>query len=68
MKITSKEIRDCTNPDNTKTQVLELFYTHKWEKGRILVKDYDDSNFDVILKALRIEVRNQYNLTKTLWA
>lgn len=68
MKITSKEIRDCTNPDNTKTQVLEIFYTHKWEKGRILVKDYDDNFYDIILKQLKKEVKKHYILNKKIWA
>lgn len=68
MKITSKEIRDCTNPDNSKTQVLELFYTHKWEIWKVHIKDYKEEYYELYIKALRKEVRNLYNLTKTLWA
>jgi len=49
-------------PDGTKNTVLDLVYTHKWNEWRILVKDYDDKYFDVILKQLRVKVR-EYHLT-----
>ena len=66
MKITSKKIKECEYKWS-KTMVLDLEYTHKWETWKILVKDYDDNNFAEILKALRVQVRNTYNLTKNIW-
>ena len=66
MKITSKKIKECEYKW-AKTMVLDLEYTHKWETWKILVKDYDDKNFAEILKALRVQVRNTYNLTKNIW-
>ena len=67
MKITSKKIRECEYKW-AKTMVLDLEYTHKWETWKIFVKDYDDNNFKEILKELRIQVNNTYNLTKNIWA
>lgn len=67
MKITSKEIKECEMPDWTKTNVLDLEYTHKWTKWRILVKDYNDDFYDYILKQLRVKVR-EYFLTNKQWA
>lgn len=67
MKITSKKIRECEYKWE-KTIVLDLEYTHKWETWKIFVKDYDDNNFKEILKELRIQVNNTYNLTKNIWA
>ena len=67
MKITSKKIKECEYKWS-KTMVLDLEYTYKWETWKILIKDYDDNNFKEILKALRIQVRNTYNLTKNIWA
>ena len=67
MKIIKKKIKDCENPDWTRTNVLDLEYTYKRNKGRILVKDYDDKFFNLILKQLRVQVRNNYNLTKSIW-
>lgn len=67
MKIKSKEIKDCENPDGTRTNVLDLQYTYKWETWRVLVKDYDDKFYSKILKQLRQEVRNNYILNKKIW-
>ena len=67
MKITSKKIIECEYKWE-KTIVLDLEYTHKWETWKIFVKDYDDNNFKEILKELRIQVNNTYNLTKNIWA
>jgi hypothetical protein len=67
MKITSKEVKECEMPDGTKTNVLDLEYTHKWVTWRILVKDYDDETYDYVLKQLRVKVR-EYFLTREQWA
>lgn len=67
MKILEKNIRKCTNPDWTKTTVLELIYTHRSKvKERILVKDYNDRFYNYILKQLREKVREHYNNKKSL--
>lgn len=66
MKITSKKIKECEYKW-AKTMVLDLDYTYKWETWKILIKDYDDNNFKEILKALRVQIRNNYNLTKNIW-
>lgn len=68
MKVKNKEIKECTNPDNSKTTVLDLEYSHKWETWKILVKDYDDKFYNVILKQLRKEVKKHYILNKKIWA
>jgi len=52
--------------DWTKTNVLDLEYTHKWTAWRILVKDYNDDFYDYILKQLRVKVR-EYFLTTQKW-
>lgn len=67
MKIKSKEIKDCENPDGTRTNVLDLQYTYKWEAWRVLIKDYDDKFYSKILKQLRQEVRKTYIVTKEKW-
>lgn len=67
MKIKSKEIKDCENPDGTRTSVLDLQYTYKWETWRVLIKDYDDKFYSKILKQLRQEVRNYYILNIEKW-
>jgi len=64
MRIINKEVKDCEFEDGTKNVVLDLEYTHRWEKWRILVKDYDDSFYDVILKQLRLQVRDTFNERK----
>ena len=67
MKIKSKEIKECENTDWSKTIVLDLQYTHKWETWRVLVKDYHDSDYPNILKQLRVKVQEHYQLTKKKW-
>ncbi len=62
MKILKKEIRKCEETSWEKTTVLELEYSHRKEKWRILVRDYDDSTYSYILKQLRIKVREAYKL------
>ena len=64
MKVIKKEIKECEFTDWKKTTVLDLEYTHRWEKWRILIKDYDDVNYYDILKALRVEIRKLYNKSK----
>ena len=61
MKIISKEVKECAMEDWSTTMVLDLLYTHRSKKKkRILVKDYDDKNYDYILKQLRVKVREAY--------
>lgn len=61
MKIISKTIRECENQDWTKTKVLELKYTHKKMPWTVLIRDYLEENYDLILKELRKAVRDNYN-------
>ena len=68
MKVIKREVKDCEETSWVKTTVLDLHYSHRWEKGRILVRDYDDSMYTYILKQLRKEVRNHYNNNKILKA
>ena len=60
MKIRKKEIKTCDDSDWGKTCVLDLEYTHRGETWRILVRDYEDKNYKIILKQLREKVRNAY--------
>ena len=64
MKIINREVKACENTDGTFTNVLDMEYTHRWETGRILIRDYnEDLNIEYI-KELRVQVRNNYNLQK----
>jgi len=63
MKIKSKEIKEC-DEWNSKTIVLDLLYSYKWKEWRILVRDYLDSDYQNILKQLRIKVKENYILNK----
>lgn len=68
MRIISKEVKECEMANNwTKTTVLDLNYTHRGKKWRILVKDYNDDTYEYVLKQLRVKVRENYNLTKGKW-
>ncbi len=62
MKIRSKEVKECELEDWTKNTVLELIYTHRGTKWKILVKDYTDTEevYQYILKQLRKQVKNLY--------
>lgn len=64
MIIIKKEVKECDDIDWTKTIVLDLEYTHKWETWKILIKDYKEEFYDDYLKQLRIKVRNAFNEQK----
>lgn len=64
MKIINREIKRCDNNDWTFIDVLDIEYTHKWESGRILIKDYNPELEDEYMKELRIKVRNHYTEQK----
>lgn len=68
MKVIKKQIKDCEFTNGKPTKVLDLEYSHRWEKWRILVKDYDDNHYKKTLKELRKEVRKAYENQKTLQA
>lgn len=68
MKILEKNILKCKNEDGTTNTVLEIFYTHKTkERQRILVKDYNDRFYRVILAQIRKKVTEYYNNQKAIW-
>lgn len=60
MKILKKEVKECENKDWSKTMVLDLEYSHKGYKGRILVKDYKEENFEEMKKTFTKEVKKVY--------
>ena len=64
MKIINKEIKECENTDGTKTYVLDLEYTHRWETWKILIKDYKEEFYEEYLQELRKQVRNLYTEQK----
>lgn len=66
MKITKKKILEVEVENWDKINVLELLYTHKWEDGKILIRDYieDEKGYKKILKQLRVAVRDNYNKFK----
>lgn len=66
MKVIKKKVKTCEETDGTKIKVLDLQYSHRWEKGQILVRDYEDSMYSYILKQLRVKVRDNYNNYKVL--
>lgn len=57
MKILTKEVKNCEDTAGKTTCVLDITYSHYGKKGRILVRDYNEDNYDSILKQLRKEVR-----------
>lgn len=61
MKVLKKEVKICEETSWEKVKVLDLQYSHRWEKGRILVRDYKDSSYNFILKQLRKEVKKNYD-------
>jgi len=65
MKVTNKEVRECEDEGN-KTLVLILEYTHRRKNGRVMVKDYDDSTYEYVLKQLKQEIGKHYKLTNSL--
>jgi len=67
MKITKKEIKECEFTDWVKTLVLDIEYTHKRKKGRILIKDYKAEYEKDYIKQVRKEVQKTYNITPTKW-
>lgn len=66
MKVTSKEVRECEE-DGKKTLVLILEYTHRRKNWRVMVKDYDDSTYEYVLKQLKQAIGKHYKLTNSLW-
>lgn len=60
MKVRKKEIKQCENSDGTSTLVLDLEYTHKWETGKVLIKDYKEEFYKSYLKEIRKEVTALY--------
>ncbi len=60
MKIINKEVKACENKDWSFTNVLDINYTHMWESGRVLIKDYDPALEKEYFKELRKSVRNLY--------
>jgi len=60
MKVINKEIRECESTAWEPITVLILEYTHRKKRGRIMIREYDDKDYDEILKRLRKEVRELY--------
>ncbi len=65
MKIIRKTVKNCNETDWKEVKVLELEYSHMWERWTILIRDYEEEKYDEILKQLRIEVRKAYTNFKT---
>lgn len=66
MKVIKKKVKTCEETDWSKIKVLDLEYSHRGERGQILIRDYEDSMYDYILKQLRVKVRNHYNNNQVL--
>lgn len=64
MKVINREVKSCEQKDWTFTNVLDIEYTHKWETGRVLIKDYIPELEKEYLLELRKQVRNLYNEQK----
>ena len=64
MIIKNREIKACENTDGSFSNVLDIQYTHKWETGRILIRDYNPDLESEYIKELRVKVRNHYNEQK----
>jgi len=63
MKILSKVVKEC-DTETGKTLVLELNYSHKRKKWKVLIRDYNDEYYEYILKQLRKEVKEAYDKYK----
>ena len=66
MKVLKKQIKNCEDTGDNKMKVLDLHYSHRGEKGRILIRDYKDTDYKEILKRLRLEVRKLYDNQQVL--
>lgn len=72
MKVIDKKVRECDLENWQKELVLDITYTHYWKKWNVLIRDYkrefEKPEFDkYIMKQIRQQVKNNYNLTKSLW-
>lgn len=63
MKIIKKDIKECDTKEWVKTLVLDLEYSYKWNTWKILIRDYNDDNYLIILKQLRKEVKTLFDNT-----
>ena len=63
MKILSKVVKEC-DTETGKTIVLELGYSYKKKKWKVLIRDYNDEYYEYILKQLRKEVKEVYDKYK----
>lgn len=68
MKVVSKEVKDCKDEDGNEVTVLDLNYTHYWEKGRVVIRDYSEDMYDYILKQVRKEVSKWYKNWRVIQA
>lgn len=66
VRIKGYQIKQCENPDGSKTQVLDLSYKIGWETWRVLLKDYNYKYHTKYLNQLKEKIREWYNnfLTK----
>ena len=61
MKVRKKLVRRNEHlSDGSTSNVLDLEYTHKGKAWRILVKEYKERQFPLILKQLRNQVKELY--------
>ncbi len=68
MKVLEKKIKDCKNQLGQDEKVLEIQYSHKWERWEVFIRDYNESMYTKILKQLRVEISNAYINYKTMKA
>ena len=60
MKVRKKEVKICDTTEGTPTTILDLEYTHKWETGKILIREYKEEFYPSYLKELRKQVTALY--------
>ena len=60
MKVRKKEVKICETKEGGFTNVLDLEYTHKWETGKVLIRDYKDEFYKSYLKEIRKSVTALY--------
>lgn len=62
MKILSKQIKECEETNWTKTTVLDLVFSYKHRKWRVLIRDYfnDNKTYAHIIKNLKEEIVKAY--------
>lgn len=60
IRIKGYQVKQCENPDGSKTQVLDLSYKIGWETWRVLLKDYNWKHHTKYINQIKDQIRVWY--------